>query len=322
MARARCVLERASAHCSRTARMPREEEPLMRQLQRSRLLLISGPLVLLAGLSLWSQMSSGSAALARTKPPPPPPPTATATATPAPSPTPTPTPVPVTGTWQVVPSPAIDVTNSTFGARLNAVAVVSASNVWAVGYGPLPGGPAYEKQALIEHWNGSQWSIVPSPNPSSVYSEVELDGVFALAVNNVWAVGYGDNPPGTASPLDITLIEHWDGTSWSIVPSPNPDTQSNQLHAIAGVASNDLWSVGGRGDGITCCPDESLTEHWDGTSWSVVSNSGASSLQGVTALATNNVWAVGLAAAGGNIEHWNGAAWTTVASPSEYGDSL
>jgi hypothetical protein len=296
----------------------------MSHLQRSKLLQVSGLLVSLAGLSLWSQMGSGSAALARPKPTPTP--TATATATPSPtptaSPTPSATPTPVAGTWQVVPSPAIDVSNSTFGAKLNAVAVVSASDVWAVGFGPQPGGPAYVKQTLIEHWNGSQWSIVPSPNPSSVYSEVELDGVFALAANNVWAVGYGDNPPGTASPLDITLIEHWDGTSWSIVPSPNPDTQSNQLHAIAGVASNDLWAVGGRGDGITCCPDESLIEHWNGTSWSVVSNPGRSSLQGASALATNNVWAVGLAAAGGEIEHWDGTAWTIVASPSEYGDSI
>jgi hypothetical protein len=39
-------------------------------------------------------------------------------------------------------------------------------------------------------------------------------------------------------------------------------------------------------------------------------------------LATNNVWAVGLTAAGGEIEHWDGTSWTTVASPSEYGDSI
>ncbi|HLJ81535.1 MAG TPA: hypothetical protein VKT52_08625, partial [Ktedonobacterales bacterium] len=94
--------------------------------------------------------------------------------------------MPVTGSWQVVPSPAIDVSNSTFGARLHSVAVVSATDVWAVGFGPQPGGPAYVKQTLIEHWNGTSWSIVPSPNPPSAYSEVELDGVFALAANNVW----------------------------------------------------------------------------------------------------------------------------------------
>jgi hypothetical protein len=299
------------------------------QLKRSRLLQVSVLLLLLASLSLWSQLSPGSAALARSKPKPTPTPTTTATATPTPTPTAfptptaTPTPTPITGTWQVIPSPAIDVSNSTFGARLNAVAVVTASDVWAVGYGPQPGGPAYAKQTLIEHWDGTSWHIVPSPNPPSAYAEVELDGVFAVTATDVWAVGFGDNPSGVVSPLDITLIEHWDGTSWSIVPSPNPDPDENQLHAISGAASNDLWAVGQRGDGNTCCPVASLIEHWNGTSWSVVPNPGRNYLDGVTALATTNVWAVAFNAAGGDIiEHWDGTAWATVASPTEYGDSI
>ncbi len=295
----------------------------MIHLKRSRLLQVAGLLLLLAGLSLWPQTSSSSAALARSKPKPTPSPTASATpaptATPAGSATPTPTPVPVNGSWQVVPSPAIDVSNSTFGARLNAVAVVSATDVWAVGFGPQPGGPAYVKQTLIEHWDGSQWSIVPSPNPPlSTYAQVELDSVFALATNDVWAVGYGEDPSATVSPADITLVEHWDGAGWSIVSSPNPDQEVNQLHAIVGVASNDLWAVGQRGEGGTaCCPYESLIERWNGTSWSVVTNPGQTALHGITALAANDVWAVGTPAAGGGdiIEHWDGTAWSNVAAP-------
>ncbi len=151
----------------------------------------------------------------------------------------------VTGTWRVVPSPAIDVSNSTFGAQLNAVAVVSATDIWAVGYGPLPGGAAFVKQTLIEHWNGSAWSIVPSPNPPPNFANVELDGVFALSSSNVWAVGFFDDPSGSTR---FTLIEHWNGSSWSVVSSPSPDPNLNELHSIAGVASNDLWAVGGRGD--------------------------------------------------------------------------
>jgi len=298
----------------------------MSHLTRSRLFRVAGLVVLLAGLSLWSQMSSGSTALAGAKPKPKPTPTAAATATPTPTatptasatPSPTPTPVPVTGTWQVVPSPAIDVSSSTFGAKLNAVAVVSATDIWAVGFGPQPGGPAYAKQTLIEHWDGTSWRIVPSPNPPSTYAQVELDSVFALAANDVWAVGFGENPAGLVSPADITLVEHWDGTSWGIVPSPNPDQEVNQLHSIAGVASNDLWAVGQRGEGsAACCPYESLIEHWNGTSWSVAPNPGQAALQGITAVAANDVWAVGTPAAGGGdiIEHWDGTAWSTVAAP-------
>ena len=305
--------------------LSREEAHLMSplNLHGSRLLLVSSLLALLASGTLWSEMGQSSAALARPKGKPTPTPTVTAsptpTATPSATTTPTPTPMPVNGSWQVVPSPVIDVSNSTFGARLNAVAVTSASDIWAVGFGPQPGGPAYAKQTLIEHWDGTNWTIVPSPNPpSSTYAQVELDGVVALAANDIWAVGYGENPSGAVSPLDITLIEHWNGISWSIIPSPNPDQEVNELHAIAGVASNDLWAVGQRGEGgAACCPYESLIEHWNGTSWTVAPNPGRTALQGVSAVAAYDVWAVGTPAAGGDaiIEQWNGTAWSTVAAP-------
>jgi hypothetical protein len=145
---------------------------------------------------------------------------------------------------------------------------------------------------------------------------VELDSVFALSATNVWAVGYYDNPSFLPR---FTLIEHWDGSSWSIVSSPNPDTDLNELHSISGVASNDLWAVGGRGSGDTCCPFQSLIEHWDGTSWSVVSNPEVNFLFGVTALAANNVWAVANHTSpnvSNIIEHWDGTRWTNVSAPS------
>src|SRR5205823_13678772 len=61
--------------------------------------------------------------------------------------------------------------------------------------------------------------------------------VAAISPNDVWAVGYYSN--GT-----ITLVEHWDGTQWSIVPSPNPGDSDNYLGAVATVSSNDVWAVG------------------------------------------------------------------------------
>jgi len=223
---------------------------------------------------------------------------------------------PVTGSWQVVPSPTINVSNSTFGAKLNAVAVVSSTDIWAVGFGPLPGGAAFVKQTLIEHWNGTRWSIVPSPNPPANFANVELDGVFALSSTNVWAVGFFEDPSRLPR---LTLIEHWNGSSWTIVSSPNPDSQQNELHSIAGVASNDLWAVGRRGDGNTGSPFQSLVEHWNGTSWSVVSNPGLNTLFGVTALAANNVWAVAVHTnpnVSDIVEHWNGTTWANVSAPS------
>jgi hypothetical protein len=63
---------------------------------------------------------------------------------------------------------------------------------------------------LIEHWNGTSWSVVPSPK---LPKNSDLSAVTAPASNNVWALG-------VAGGSSDALVEHWDGTSWSIVPTP------------------------------------------------------------------------------------------------------
>ena len=98
-------------------------------------------------------------------------------------------------------------------------------NVWAVGYYDTENG----HRTLIEHWDGTSWSIVPSPNEGA-HSNA-LEGVAFYEVNGpikLWAVGWYPYFGGR----DHTLIERWDCTSWSIMPSPNQGTNSNQLLAV------------------------------------------------------------------------------------------
>src|SRR5207253_6007868 len=92
-------------------------------------------------------------------------------------------------------------------------------------------------QALIEHWDGTQWSVVPGPNITTDY--VELDGISAVSANDAWTVGYY-----TTGNTQHTLVVHWDGTQWSVVPSPNPDSNYNALHSVAAMATNDVGAVG------------------------------------------------------------------------------
>jgi hypothetical protein len=173
--------------------------------------------------------------------------TPTPTRTPAPISTPTPTSVPyatptpgptttVDGTWKIVTSP--NVGSGTYGNWLNAVTVVSANDVWAVGFSPHPSGtPLYIRQTLTEHWDGHNWSVVASPNPAGD-TYVELNGVDAISANDIWAVGHSGDPGSI--PLQ-TLTEHWNGTSWSIIPSPSPGTYNgNVLNAVAAVSTNDM----------------------------------------------------------------------------------
>jgi len=137
--------------------------------------------------------------------------------------------------------------------------------------------------------------------------------VAAVAANDVWAVGWQQT-----NSVDKTLIEHWDGSAWSVVSSPNVGSYS-VLNAVAAVAgnANDIWAVG-YSDG-----PQTLVEHWNGISWSIVPSPGVGSLQSVSAVAANDIWAVGCSNYSCNsigaqtlIEHWNGSTWSIVPGPN------
>src|SRR6266516_1716481 len=166
---------------------------------------------------------------------------------------------------------------------LSGVAAVSASDVWAVGESQVPG---VGLQTLIEHFNGRRWSVVPSPNIGPMD---QLRGVTAVSASDVWAVGFAE-PTSFANPQ--TLILHWDGTSWAVVPSPDP----GRLAGVAAVSGSDIWAVGSVTDvnGITT----TVIEQWNGTSWSVVPSPNPSPNENVLAAASadpvsTQAWAVG-----------------------------
>lgn len=210
--------------------------------------------------------------------------------------------------WSVVPSPFVTPQDTLYG-----VAAISGKNIWAVGYSY--NSSTYLSTTLIEHWNGTAWTIVSSPNIESGSSY--LYGVTAISANDVWAVGYYQNP----APSTLPLIEHWDGSAWSIVSAPNVSSEDN-LSGIAAISANDIWAVGSSVN--TDSYFQTLTEHWNGTQWSIVSspNIPNDSLTSIAAAASNDIWAVGGTFTGPNgtsqtvIEHWNGTKWNISASPN------
>jgi hypothetical protein len=137
--------------------------------------------------------------------------------------------VPVCGAWNSAstPDPSTEVN------RFTAVAAVSTSDVWAVGYYDADPDPMVElDQSLIAHWNGSTWSVVPSPNVGP--SGTVLTGAVAVASNDVWAVGYSSTY-GTPQ----TLALHWNGSRWSVVPTPVVQGGS-AFEAVAAKSSTDI----------------------------------------------------------------------------------
>ena len=93
-------------------------------------------------------------------------------------------------------------------------------------------------------------------------------------------------------------IEHWDGTSWSIVSSPAPTKSScldSSLRGIAAISVSDIWAVGFNDTNLGGWG--TLTEHWNGTSWKIIGSSNPgnfkNALFGVSTLSDGTVVAVG-----------------------------
>src|SRR4029077_20396695 len=117
--------------------------------------------------------------------------------------------------WSVVPSPNLGANNYLRGVSCTSATACTTAGSYTNGGADM---------TLIESWNGTSWSIVPSPNPGT--SSNDLAGVSCISPTACTAAGYY-NP--NASSTYRTLIESWNGTRWSVVPSPSPGTGGNQL---------------------------------------------------------------------------------------------
>src|SRR5438132_7227001 len=109
------------------------------------------------------------------------------------------------------------------------------------------------------------WSIVTSPNSSATQTNY-LNGVTCVAANDCWAVGYYNDGSGVAG-TGQTLIEHWNGTAWSISPSPNGGTRGNLLEGVTCTSAANCWAVGYYYNANNVA--QTLVERWNGTVWSV-----------------------------------------------------
>jgi hypothetical protein len=143
------------------------------------------------------------------------------------------------------------------GVSLSDVSALSSDDAWIIGARPN----AVAHQTLTEHWDGSAWTLVPSPKPTAL--DNGLNAVDALGSNDAWSVGYVRRPGG----LFKTLALHWDGATWKVVRSRNPGTSHDTLADVSAASANDVWAVG---DWYNRTRYRTLTERWDGTEWSIL----------------------------------------------------
>jgi len=241
--------------------------------------------------------------------------------------------------WSIPPTPA------TGGAQLNSVSCASPSACTAVGSGafaerwdgtswsiqPVPGihdnaaltgvscpaasactAAGYDLWVtLAEAWDGTAWSITPTPSPLSLLGGHRFTSVSCTSPSACMAVG--STPKGSVTGTG-TLAGRWDGTRWTIVPTPTRGDDA-ELLGVSCTSPNACMAVG------RSFPEGVLSERWDGTRWSLVTTPNPvhlGDLLGVSCTSASACVAVG----GANndrltlAEVWNGTSWKIQPTPS------
>ena len=180
-------------------------------------------------------------------------------------------------------------------AQLNGVTAIAHGNGWAVG--TVSDTSSLASQTLAYHWNGIAWKRTVTPDPAGAALSNQLSAVAARAANDVWAVGGDGNYP------EVSLVLHWNGSSWQQITVPN----IGALSAVT-VAPGQVWIAGG-----------DQVEQFNGTTWTTLPVlPGGPIIEGL-ADTTAGLWAVGRQDVGcgeggtctvSYAAVWNGAKWT------------
>lgn len=208
-------------------------------------------------------------------------------------------------------------------ASLNSVSCGSLSDCTAVGN--MLENSGQPPETLIEHWDGLQWSVMPSPN------------VAGAAVSNLWAVScvgasnctaVGDSATGGVD-TETTLVEREVDSSWSIVPSPSVSGAETSLQAIDCTTGSECTSGGFTYySGPNSFTATTLLEQEVGGTWAVVANPDPPTTTydgfgGVACFSATRCLAAGSAASATSIatlvELGVGPRWTIVPSLNEPG---
>jgi surface antigen len=113
-------------------------------------------------------------------------------------------------------------------------------------------------------WNGTSWAVMHMTS-SKILGQIS--GVTALSATNIWADGiqYPDNDTEIAP-----LLEHWDGTTWTIVTAPGIGKNYGTMESIANDGPDDILAVGSQWCTGSSCPNRTLALQYNGTNWAVI----------------------------------------------------
>lgn len=163
---------------------------------------------------------------------------------------------------------SLEVTPDAPGAVENyaqGVACASATNCMSVGY--TFSNHDETRLTLAEHMSGTAWKLETTLNPSAALEPGNnLSRVACTSTSSCTTVGWDDNNRY----VSLTLAEHWNGTSWAAMKTPNASagTEGGQLSGIACTSSSNCTAVGS--DTNSKLVDATLAEHWNGHTWALM----------------------------------------------------
>ena len=163
--------------------------------------------------------------------------------------------------WQIQSTPTPE---HAYITTLTGVSCPSTSSCIAVGsyYNEKIG----RDLALIEAWNGTEWTIQTPPDPSGSV-RTELYAIACPSSTACTAVGHYQN----GSDVWLPLAERWNGTEWTVQEVPSPPggfeiplgAGGTVLSTVSCVSTSDCTAVG------TSETEALFSEHWNGSQWAL-----------------------------------------------------
>jgi antitoxin (DNA-binding transcriptional repressor) of toxin-antitoxin stability system len=204
--------------------------------------------------------------------------------------------------------------------ELLAVSCITTTACTAVGRYRNEGGT---RVTLVEAWDGTEWTVQSSPNPSEALS-TELRRVSCSSSTTCVALGSTFIGKG----WNDGLVYRWDGSEWSIESLPLPSGVNAASFGDVSCGSASFCAVSGHA-GTVGSSGAGLIETWDGSKWSYqviepakkVENPTYESSRLATVSCTSSSfciavgeyyyqWESGSGTSESLVEIWNGSTWT------------
>src|SRR5690606_17842882 len=173
------------------------------------------------------------------------------------------------------------------GGSFDAVAAAGPDAVWAFGDDSAQN----DGTTWIHRWDGAEWTREPTPDDWTVVPSA----ADAASADDVWAAG--------VSPQDGASALHYDGSSWSAVEL-DPALRPTDIEAVSPDA---VWMLSEPVDGWD------RAAFFDGEIWRDYPAPTVD--RALSAVAEDDVFAVGRKGAQPGVDRWNGTEWQEMELP-------